>query len=153
MKPKSRIIKLPSLHVELLMDGLDRDLSFTDTCLANLSTNEASMTGAVAAIQTSCHMKQLSLAPLRELVSQADGWLLNWMYRPWESSGLGQSNLLATAIRSPRVLATSLGPSWWDRRRPTTIRREQLQQEDMGRKVVSSNPVAGKGIFSSWNLR
>ena len=59
MKPKSRIIKLPSLHVELLMDGLDRDLNFIDTCLVNMSTNEASMTGAVAAIQTSCHMKQL----------------------------------------------------------------------------------------------
>ena len=37
--------------------------------------------------------------------------------------------------------------TWWDRRRPATIRRKQWRQEDVDQKVVGSNPGSGKEIF------
>ena len=87
-------------------------------------------------------MKLRSRAPFWEIVIQADGWLLNWIDRLWESSGRDRSGLLANAQRYPRVLATSWSPAWWDMRWPTTIRRKRRLQKDVGWKFMGSNPGA-----------
>ena len=85
----------------------------------------------------------VSLALFWEIVSQADGWLLNWLDRARESYVICLGSFLATTARSPRVLAIRMGP-----RNRSTIRREWQLQEDVGWKFVSSNPSAGSRIFS-----
>ena len=68
------------------------------------------------------------------------------MYRLWKSQDTVLGCLLATAARprSPRVLATREGPEGgWNNRKKVY----SADQEDAGRKVVGSIPIADKGLF------
>ena len=52
-----------------------------------------------------------SRAPLQELVSQANGQLLQWMDRLWVRLLVTETLVIAAAARFPRVLATIWGPT------------------------------------------
>ena len=76
------------------------------------------------------------------------------MYRLWVCLLVTEIVAIAAASRSPRVLATSKGPTMSGTREEaekTCKEDDSCNEEDAGRKVAGSNPGAGKVFLQ--NLR
>ena len=92
-----------------------------------------------------------SWAPMWELVCQADEQLPHWMYTLWVWLLVTETVAISAASRSSRVLATSWGPTLQARRGLSLYGGCCYDEEKLGRKVMGSNPGAGK-VFHLWCL-